>query len=82
MVRSVVVRLGKAVSVSRGGLCSGKERLGVARQSRLGNAWCVMARQGKAVKAGQVAVGRVVEWLGEERHGSHGMFRQVGSRLC
>ena len=79
MVRSVVVRLGKAVMARSGEVCWGQECFGMVRQSlaRQGLDWF-----GKAVEVGQVAVGRVVEWLDEERHGSYGVFRQVGSRLC
>lgn len=41
--------------------------------------------QGTAVEVGQVAAGCVVEWLGEERHGSFGeacwgVFRQGKAR--
>lgn len=35
--------------------------------------WFGQALRGAAVEVGQVAAGRVVEWLGEQRHGSYGL---------
>lgn len=73
------VRFGQSCS---GEFCSGMAPCVMAVGASLVGSWFGQAWRGAAVEVGQVAAGRVVEWLDEERHGSYGVFRQVGSRLC